>query len=170
MLCVPDSDCKPHRQYADIPLVVALAFIPSVNARLSRALDRLRAPSPRIKWITAAAIFALSARYFLLSANLAGRELYPKFHDESMYLLQAQLLAHGRLWLPQHELADFFDSFNVIVRPVYAATYFPGTALFYVPGVWLKLAPWATSVLIAAMGVTMFYVVFTELLDGVAGL
>jgi hypothetical protein len=170
ILFAADSDFKIHPQYIAIPLMIAIAFIPSSGAALSRALDRVRHPSSKIKWITAAVIFVLSARYFLLSASLAGRELYPMFHDESMYLLQAQLLSHGRLWMPQHELADFFDSFNVIVKPVYASTYFPGTALFYVPGVWLKLAPWSTSVLIAAMAVTMFYIVFTELLDGVAGL
>jgi 4-amino-4-deoxy-L-arabinose transferase-like glycosyltransferase len=168
-LFVADPDFKSHPQYVAMALG-ALAFIPGAKRPLARALDRLRAPSARIKWIVAIVIFVLSARYFLLSASVAGRELFPTFHDEHMYLLQARMLASGHLWMPAHEIGQFFDSFFVVVRPVYAATYFPGTALLYVPGVWLKLAPWATSVSIAALAVMMFYIVFTEMLDGVAGL
>ena len=57
------------------------------------------------------------------------------------------MLARGRLWMPAHELADFFESFHIFVRPVYASIYFPGTALMYVPMVWLKLPFWALPVM-----------------------
>ena len=170
LLFAVDSDFKSHPQYIVAALVAALAFVPFVSRHLSPSLDLHRSPSPRLNWIMAAVLFVLSARYFLLSASLAGRDLFPKFHDEHMYLLQARMLAHGRLWMPRHPLGEFFESFNVIVKPVYAATYFPGTALFYVPGIWLNAAPWSTSVLIAGLAVAMLYLVMTEMLDGVAGL
>jgi hypothetical protein len=107
--------------------------------------------------------------YFAFSAIAAGRRLMPSYHDEYMYQLQAQLLAHGRLWLPAHPLAEFFDAFFVITRPVYASAYFPGTAMLYVPGVWLHVEAWYTSVLIAGGIVALTYVVVAELIDPPAG-
>lgn len=169
LLFAADFDLAAHPQYYAVAIVAVIACIPEVNSRISRLIDHLRKPSPKMMWLTAAVIFVLSARYFLLSAALAGRNLFPAFHDEHMYLLQARMLAHGRLWMPQHELADFFDSFFVLVKPVYAATYFPGTALFYVPGIWLNTAYWLTSILITAGVVAMLYVITTELLDGAFG-
>lgn len=138
--------------------------------RADRALDRLRRPSRAVMVVIAVAIFVISWKYFFFSATHAGRDLSPKLHDEFMYLLQARMLAHGRLWMPQHPLADFFQSFHIITRPVYAATYFPGAALFYVPGMWLGLNAWVTSIAIAAGIVTLAYVVITLMADGVLGL
>ena len=80
------------------------------------------------------------------------------------------MLARGRLWMPAHPLADFFESFHILVRPVYASIYFPGTAMLHVPGVWLGLPTWVTPVVIAGAVVGMTYRVVSELLDGVAGL
>ena len=163
-------DLKTHPQYYVAAIAGGLAFIFGINQRVLKMIDSIRHPAEKIKWLIAAILFVLSARYFLLSASLAERELFPKMHDEHMYLLQAQMLAHEHLWMPQHELADFFDSILVIVKPVYAAPYFPGTALLYVPGIWLNIAPWGTSILITAAIVGMFYIVITELLDGFSGL
>ena len=44
--------------------------------------------------------------------------------------------------MPPHELADFFETFHVFVEPVYAPMHFYGTALLYVPTVWLHLPIW----------------------------
>jgi hypothetical protein len=165
------SDRGEIARYLLATAAAATALIPAVSRRITALLDRLRSPSAKAKWLIAAILFVLASRYFLLSASLAGRELFPKFHDEFMYLLQARMLARGHLWMPRHELADFFESFYVIVKPVYAAPYFPGTALAYVPGTWLGLAPWATSVIVAGLVVAMTFVAVTELLrDGVLGL
>ena len=164
-----DWDLATHPAYYAVAIVAVVVCIPEINGHVSKFIDRLRSPSVKIKCLTAVVIFVLSARYFLLSATLAGRNLFPTFHDEHMYLLQARMLAQGRLWMPRHELAEFFDSFNVIVKPVYAATYFPGTALLYIPGIWLNTAYWFTSILIAAGSVMMLYIVIAELLDGVFG-
>src|SRR6266704_2918005 len=151
------ADFDFHWRYVAAVAVGALALIPAIARPLSNGLERLRRPGRRARWGIAGVLFGASVYYFLLSASLAGRDLYPKFHDEFMYLLQSQMLARGRLWMPQHRLAACCDSFFVITRPVYAAAYFPGTALFYVPGVWLKLAPWLTSVVIAGLIVSVLY-------------
>src|SRR5437016_4041646 len=88
-----------------------------------------------IALIAAATIgFALLACLYLYgTARWQGRDLSAKEQDESMYLIQTQMLARGHLWMPQHPCADFFESFHVLVRPVYAGMYFPGTALAYAP-------------------------------------
>lgn len=158
-----------------VPLVVALLAIsvllfPGVRRAVNSRLDRLRHPDPRSRAIIALAVAIVAGAYLAVTAYAHGRPLYPRVHDELSYLLGAQMLAHGRLWMPQHPLADFFDSFHILVRPVYASIYFPGTATLHVPATWLGLPTWLTPVVIAAGICGMTYRIATELLDGVAGL
>ena len=80
------------------------------------------------------------------------------------------MLAHGRLWMPALPLPDFFDTFYVLVRPVYAAQSFPGAALLNVPGVWLGLQSWVMPLVVASVCVGLVYWIITELIDGAAGL
>ena len=115
-------------------------------------------------------IFLMSTAYLLLTALGQHRDMVPKFHDEFMHLLQMRMLAAGRLWMPQHPLADFFETFHVLVKPVYASIYFPGTALLYVPTIWFHLPFWFGPLMAAAVSVALFYTIVTELVDGVAGL
>src|SRR5207249_2836245 len=77
--------------------------------------------------------------------------------------------ARGRLWMPPHPLADFFETFFVLTRPVYAPIYFPGTALMYVPTVWLKLPYWLMPAVVSGATVGLFYHIVTDLLDGLDG-
>ena len=135
-------------------------------------LEKIRHPSPRGR-MTMSVVVALLAIGYLLWTSLwqQDRDLFPKFHDEHMHLLQMQHLAQGKLWMPQHELADHFETFHVFVKPVYASIYFPGTALVYVPTVWLKLPKWVMPLIVAGACCGMIYRVVTELLDdGVAAL
>jgi uncharacterized membrane protein YfcA len=167
------------REPADVPLtwtIIALSvaalltFFSPTNRTASNILDRIRHPSNRSAWFAAIAIGCASSAFFVGSASFYGRDLMPKWHDEYSYLLQMQMLAHGRLWMPQHPLADFFESFHIFVKPVYASLYFPGTALMYVPSIWLGLPSWFMPVLVSGSVVGLLYRIVTQLIDGVHGL
>jgi hypothetical protein len=147
-----------------------VAATPALRDPVAAALDCVRNPSPRGRRRTAASVSLIACAYLLFTAWYQGRDLIPKFHDEHMHLLQTQMLAHGRLWMPPHPLADFFETFHVFVRPVYAAIYFPGTAIMYAPFVWLHLPFWWMPLIVASLCVGMCYLVTTRVIDGVAGL
>src|SRR5688572_20491731 len=133
-------------------------------------IDRLRHPSRRARLYAFIAVSVLSALYLTVSTTWNGRDLLPKSHDEHSYAIQTQMIARSRLWMPQHELADFFESFQMLARPVYASIYFPGSALMYAPGVWLGLPPWVMPVIVSGLATGLAYLLATRLIDGVAGL
>lgn len=144
-------------------------MLPPVARLIHSALERIRHPSSRAWGLATVLVGILSTGYFIATAFLQGRDLFPKTHDECSYFLQVQMLAHGRLWMPPHPLADFFDSFYILVRPVYCSIYFPGTALMLAPTVWLHLPPWLMPALVSGAAVGMLYCIVTELIDGAAG-
>src|SRR5438876_5932282 len=148
---------------------VGLSLLAPARRRVNFLLERVRNPSPRAAERAALAITLLSAGYFLSTALLQDRDLFPKTHDEGSYAIQMQMLARGRLWMPQHPLADFFDSFYVLVKPVYASQYFPGTALMYVPGVWLGWPTWVLPLLASGAIVGLVYRIITDMVDGADG-
>lgn len=89
-------------------------------------------------------------------------EPFPRIHDEFSYMLMGDTFAHGRLANPTPPLSEFFDTFHVLVHPVYASKYFPAQGLFLAlgqrltghpaVGVWLSsaLACWATTWMLRA--------------------
>jgi hypothetical protein len=160
----------PFAHWAALALFMMLAVLPAVRGPFNRALDRLRHPSARRRGLIAFAVGTIAALYLLALILLEHQAHYPRYHDESMHLIQAQMLARGHLWLPAHALPQFFETFFVFVKPVYAAMQFPGTSLLYVPGIWLGVPYWITSLLIAAVTVGLIYRVMAELIDGIAGL
>jgi hypothetical protein len=153
-----------------IALAVAVSFLPSVRRVVVLTLNRLRCPSPKsVEWATLAVAVASTA-YFVFTAFHQDRDLFPKTHDEGSYVIGLRMLARGRLWMPQHPLADFFDTFYVLVRPVYASLYFPGTALLYAPSDWLQWPTWIMPVVAAGAVVGLLYRIVSELADGAAGI
>src|SRR5206468_3678205 len=86
-------------------------------------------PSTTSRFVVTLSIIAVTAAYLIVCALSQHRRLAPTLQDEYSYLIQAHQLAAGHLWMPKHPLADFFDSFQLIVDPVYASVYFPGNAL-----------------------------------------
>ena len=149
---------------------VAVGVLPPVRRRVCAVLDRVRHPSQAAMERTALLVGVLATVYFTFTAFHQDRDLFPKTHDEGSYLLGVRMLAAGRLWIPRHELADFFDTFYVLVEPVYASIYFPGTALMYAPSVWAGWPTWALPVVATGAIVALLYRIVTELFDGVAGL
>src|SRR4051794_26467966 len=55
-------------------------------------------------------------------------------HDESAYLLQAQLFANGRFTAPTPPLYHFFEQLYVNLVPAMSSKYPPGTSLLIAPG------------------------------------
>lgn len=127
------------------------------------------APRSISRWMTPA-LFLVASGYLTATAFGQGRPLLPMFHDEQMFLVQTQMLAHGRLWLPAHPLADAFETFHIFVRPVYAPMHFPGTAMLNVAAVWLALPWWIIPAFIAGGIVALTYRITAELIDHAAGI
>jgi hypothetical protein len=112
----------------------------------------------------------LASAYFCFTAFYQHRGLFPRIHDEHCYLIQARMLAGGRLWEPSHPEADFFDNFYMLARPVYAPIYFPGTALADAPFVALGAPYWLMPVLCAGLVVALLFGIVSRLIDEAAGL
>lgn len=154
-------------------LVVALAALlcwpRPVRRVVTAVLDHVRNPSPRARRLTTLALWVLASLYCFGTAARQHRDFDLRNQDEMMYLVQTQQVASGHLWLPAHPMAEFFQTFYIFVRPVYAAMHFPGLAVLYAPTVWLHVPPWVLALLIAGGVVGMTYRVVSELVDGVAG-
>jgi 4-amino-4-deoxy-L-arabinose transferase-like glycosyltransferase len=158
------------RQWVFLAIAVAAGVIPAVRRRIEAALQRIRALSPRaVRWMAAGVFIAVSS-YLLITATWQLRDLFPKWHDQQMTLVQTQMLARGHLWMPQHPCADFFETFYVLVKPIYASMYFPGAALFFVPIVWLHLPYWLMPLLASGAIAVLLFGIVTELIDPLAGL
>lgn len=98
----------------------------------------------------------------------SGRPFEMMWHDEFQFHLQSQLVARGRLWMPPHPLGAFFDTFYVLMTPVYAPQSFPGAAIMYAPTVWLNLPTWLMPLLVSAVGAALTWRLLSELVGPAA--
>lgn len=157
------------RHWTALGLAAVVALSPA-SAKVFRWSQRMRRVSPRARVVTTVAVFIASLGYLTFTAFRQDRPLYPKYHDNQSYAIQAQIIASGKLWLPPHPHWEFFDTFHVIVTPVYASMYFPGSAMVYAVGLLLHWPHWVIPMLIAAACVAMLYRVVAETVDGLSGL
>ncbi len=156
------------------PVVMIAAVVIGVGvwlrpAQSELALSALRRPTPRGLFWGTVGVAVLSSAYFLVTALVQDRYLGPRYHDDCVYLIQAQMLKAGRLWMPALPLGDFFDSFYLLTSPKYVAQYFPGAAMMYTPALWLGLPIWFMPLIVSGCAVGLMYCVVTKLLDGLAG-
>ncbi len=164
------NDMLPIR-WVVVAAAVVVSLIPPVNQMLTGLLERLRNPSRRAAEWTGVIVGLTATAYLVTTAMIQGRPLFPRMFDECSYAIGAQLLAHGKLWLPQHQLADFFGSFFVVTRPVYSSIYFPGTFVAFAPAVWFGWPTWVIPVVLSGISVALLYRIVTKLTgDGAAGL
>jgi hypothetical protein len=82
----------------------------------------------------------------------------PVVHDESAYLLQAELFAHRRFTVPTPPLPRFFEQLYVNLVPALSSKYPPGTSLliapgaaFHMPGLPIVVATALTGALVFAL-------------------
>jgi hypothetical protein len=151
-------------------LAVIAWLVPAVRERVIAVAATLANPSSRAKFITAIVIALLATAYLYVTARGQHRDFAPVLHDEYAYILQAKMLAGGHLWMPKHELSDFFENFHLVTDRVYASKYGPGTALWYAPAALLHLPPWVTPLLLSGAAAGLMYLLATELFGGASGL
>ena len=80
-------------------------------------------------------------------------------HDESAYLLQAELFSRFRFTAPSPPLPQFFEQLYVNLRPAIFSKYPPGTSLLLAPGVSVGLPGLPIVVMNALSGALLFVVV-----------
>jgi len=115
-------------------------------------VERIRqiATKPRL------VILGLGVGTFLGCVVVSGtlHEPVPLVHDEFSYLLIGDTLAHGHVANPVPPLPEFFDTFHVLVHPVYVSKYFPVQGIFLAVGEKLTGHPavglWLSSALACA--------------------
>jgi hypothetical protein len=72
-------------------------------------------------------ISCVAVASFLGGLVVAGvlHEPVPRVHDEFSYVLMSNTFASGHVSTPAPLLPEFFETFHVLVNPVYASKYFP---------------------------------------------
>jgi hypothetical protein len=90
-------------------------------------------------------------------------------HDESAYLLQAELFSRFRFTVPTPPLPQFFEQLYVNLRPAVFSKYPPGTSLLLAPGLRVGL-PGLPVVLMNAFTGALVYVLARRHAGGVVAL
>ena len=147
-----------------------LTLITPAAGNFGRIAAWLNVASPWRRRMTTLLVGMFAFAYFVATAFLQQRDMFPKTHDECSYAIGAHIVAAGRLWMPRHPLADFFESFYILAKPAYCSIYFPGTAMLFAPGVWLHLPGWVIPCLCCAGAAAALHLLITELVDDAAGL
>jgi hypothetical protein len=157
---------------AGIVVAAIAAFIPSIRRAINSLCDRCNSALSGRANLVAVCVGVLVAVYLFAFAYACRDRLFLKLNDEHAYMIQARMLARGRLWMPAYppEVAPFFDALAMIVDRVYAPMYFPGTALAAVPFVWLGLPFWVMPIVTASIAAGLLYLVFAQMFDPVRGL
>jgi hypothetical protein len=98
----------------------------------SRLLGRIRQIAGKRRLV----ISTIGCLTLLGCIALAGllHEPAPRVHDEFSYVLMSNTLVSGHVSNPSPPLPEFFDTFHVLVRPVYASKYFPAQGVFLAIG------------------------------------
>ena len=98
--------------------------------------SRLIAWSRKIAAPPRLVVAAICCTAFFGCLTFAGllHEPVPRINDEFSYLLMSDTFTSGRVANPSPPLPEFFDTFHVLIRPVYASKYFPVQGLFLALG------------------------------------
>jgi hypothetical protein len=139
-------------QFLFLALAIALPILGIGITDDSRLLGRIQ-PIAAKRRLVISAIACLTLLGCIAAAGLL-HEPVPRIHDEFSYLLMSNTLASQHVSNPSPPLPEFFDTFHVLVRPVYASKYFPAQGLFLAIGEKLTGHPavgvWLSSALACA--------------------
>ncbi len=127
-------------------LLALLAPRHAASEPLARRIERWEAPLRHSgPWVVA--VISMLVVWFTWDALSP----IPKVHDESSYLLQADIFAQLRWTAPSPPIADFFEQPHVLVAPAVASKYPPGHALLLTLG---SLAGFPALIPLLLTGVT----------------
>ena len=130
-------------------VVLAVRLLPAYNASgIERALNS--------RWAPAVAGIASGLVSLWLWGSLSRT---PVIHDESAYLLQAQLFAHLRWTGTAPPIPEFFEQLHILIDGVLASKYPPGNSLLLTPGVLVGLPGLPVVIMNACAGALMFLLV-----------
>jgi hypothetical protein len=149
-----------------VVLVVALLarLLPEPRRSRGFASRSLRALDGRLAPIVIGVLTGLAT--WLVWGSLTRTAVV---HDESAYLLQAQLFARLRFTAPTPPLPQFFEQLYVNLRPAVFSKYPPGTSLLLAPGVVVGL-PGLPVVVMNALSGALVFVLARRFAGGVAAL
>src|SRR5437899_963793 len=110
-------------QFLLVALAIALPLLGVGTAEDPRLFGRIQQIAAKRRLV----ISAIGCLTLLGCVAVAGllHEPVPRVHDEFSYVLMSNTLASGHVSNPSPPLPEFFDTFHVLVRPVYASKYFP---------------------------------------------
>ncbi|MGD0463360.1 MAG: glycosyltransferase family 39 protein [Tepidisphaeraceae bacterium] len=153
-------------------LGLCAALFAPLHRALKSAVTPIRLKLEAHRLMSALAVGMAVCAYLLLQVWLGRGEMFLRLHDEHSYMIQARMLAQGRLWMPAYPpgVSPFFDTFYVIVDRVYAPMYFPGTALAAAPALWLRLPYWTSPLICGAAAAAVFYAIALELFGPIRAL
>lgn len=136
-----------------VVLVIALLarLLPEPRRSRTFASRALRALDGRSAPIVVAVLTGLAT--WFVWGSLARTTVV---HDESAYLLQAQLFAQLRFTAPTPPLPQFFEQLYVNLRPALFSKYPPGTSLLLAPGVLVGMPGLPVVVMNALSGALVF--------------
>jgi hypothetical protein len=159
-------------QIAILVVAAVAALISPINSAVSRIAGQINTALATRRNSTAVVIAVLTAAYLLILAARNDDSLFLKINDEHAYMIQARMLAAGRLWMPAYppQISPFFDALAMITDRVYAPMYFPGTALVTVPFIWLHLPYWLMPLIAASASAGMLYCVMCQIFDPLRGI
>lgn len=145
-----------------LTLLAALAFVAALLAsrwtspRGAEGLDRAEGVLRRIGPIAVGVVAALVVWW-----AWGQLEPLPIVHDESSYVLQAEIFARGRWTVPSPPIPAFFEQPHVQVVPAVASKYPPGHALILTLGA-LAGFPALMPLLLSGITVALLFVLTTR--------
>ena len=94
----------------------AVLVVPAARERARSLIDRVRHPSAGARRTIGVIVTLVAGAYLYFTARDQGRDFAPALFDEYSYLIGAKIIAAGHLWMPRHELAEFFACLRAAVQ------------------------------------------------------